>query len=125
MERELYQKIVFYIERDVKGGFETKQQIIDATVGNISNIYQDDNLEAIVKRITIEKLNSHYDEQSTWDYPTDCDKLDQAFAELESSGILARQHYYCCGTCGYCALESELKENKKARGGTFYHEQDT
>src|SRR5690606_23939670 len=45
-------------------------------------------------------LTEHLAEQATWPATTDCDRLDAAFAKLEDAGIVARQHFSCCGTCG-------------------------
>ncbi|MCC7389460.1 MAG: hypothetical protein IT431_11895 [Phycisphaerales bacterium] len=71
-------------------------------------------------------LAAHRAAQAFWPETTDCDRLDAAFAELESRGILARQNYLCCGTCGCAAIADEMsKAGAQVRGYTFYHEQDT
>ena len=59
---------------------------------------------------------------------TDCDRLDRAFAALEASGVLARQDFSCCMTCGSYQLWQEMKAvppTRAVRGYVFYHEQDT
>jgi hypothetical protein len=50
-------------------------------------------LERAVARITDEELEAHRRREATWTSPTDCDRLDRAFARLEMSGILARQDF--------------------------------
>jgi hypothetical protein len=67
--------------------------------------------------------------EAGWGERTDCDRLDQAFAELESTGIVCRQDFTCCGTCGVAEMAlvcGELERGgKDLRGYAFYHAQDT
>jgi hypothetical protein len=62
-------------------------------------------------------------DQKDWPEVTDCDRLDKAFADLESRGIVARQDFSCCQNCGHRDIIEELGPG--ARGYTFYHSQDT
>lgn len=68
-------------------------------------------------------------EQASWPTPTDCDRLDAAFAALEQGGIVCRQHFSCCGTCGAAEIWDEIDTARGAgldvRGYAFYHVQDT
>jgi hypothetical protein len=74
-------------------------------------------------------VTAHLAEQAGWPATTDNDRLDAAFAELDRAGILARQHFSCCGTCGAHEIHDELDQAEKAgqpvRGFTFFHVQDT
>lgn len=76
-----------------------------------------------------EAVAAHHAEQAAWPEVTDCDRLDAAFATLEASGIVARQHFSCCGTCGATQIIDEMdrvaKDGKPVRGYTFFHVQDT
>jgi hypothetical protein len=49
--------------------------------------------------------------------------------ELEADGVISRQNFWCCGTCGASAIGQEMEDADKAgrpaRGYVFYHEQDT
>ena len=67
--------------------------------------------------------------QASWPAETDCDRLDRAFAELEQQGIVARQNFSDCGTCGVAEIPDEIKaaekSGRKVRGYVFYHMQDT
>src|SRR5262249_27527909 len=68
--------------------------------------------------------------EATWQGRTDCDRLDEAFAELESTGVVCRQGFTCCGTCGAAEIGAECadfedKRGKPVRGYAFYHMQDT
>lgn len=74
-------------------------------------------------------LAAHLAEQATWPAITDCDRLDAAFAALEASGIVCRQNFSCCGTCGAYEIWDEAAALEAAgtpvRGYAFYHVQDT
>lgn len=56
-------------------------------------------------------------------------RLNAAFRDLRAQGILAKQNYTCCQTCGFNDLEVEAErlaqEGQKIKGGVFYHAQDT
>ncbi|MGE5830625.1 MAG: DUF6891 domain-containing protein, partial [Micromonosporaceae bacterium] len=88
-----------------------------------------DGLRAAARVITDRALAAHLAEQSGWSHPTDCDRLDAAFADLAAAGILARQHFSCCGTCGANDIREAMQQAEKdgyaSRGYTFFHLQDT
>jgi hypothetical protein len=86
-------------------------------------------IEAFARASLQDILIDYRAEQKGWPSPTDCDRLDAAFADLEAKGIIARQNFWCCGTCGLGAIDDEVKQAEASginvRGFTFYHEQDT
>ncbi|MEJ3745597.1 hypothetical protein WEI85_20185 [Actinomycetes bacterium KLBMP 9797] len=51
--------------------------------------------------------------------------LDLAFDDLNAAGIVARQDFTCCGTCGAAEIEDEADDSRHWRGYVFYHQQDT
>lgn len=52
--------------------------------------------------------------------------LARAFTALERSGVIARHNFLCCQTCGYAAMEEEIKRaSTPVIGVAFYHAQDT
>ncbi len=59
--------------------------------------------------------------------PTDCDRLDEAFAALNRQGIVARQDFSCCNKCGFTEIWGEVEEEKHrpVEGYVFYHLQGT
>jgi hypothetical protein len=67
--------------------------------------------------------------QAAWPDITDNDRLDAAFTALEAAGIVARQHFSCCGTCGATDIQGEMedaaRDGMRVRGYTFFHIQDT
>ena len=62
---------------------------------------------------------------ASWPEATDCDRLDAAFAALEDAGIVARQDFACCGSCGFAEIGDEIGDPTTADGFVFYHRQDT
>jgi hypothetical protein len=81
------------------------------------------------QRMVREILEEQLREQASWPQPTDCDRLDTAFAALEQVGIVCRQHFSCCGTCGSGEIWDEMEAaragGRDVRGYAFYHVQDT
>ena len=51
-------------------------------------------------------------------------KLEKAFAKMEERGIIARQNWFCCQTCGVDAMRGLLKAAPSKVGYCFYHAQD-
>ena len=56
--------------------------------------------------------------------PTDHDRLDDAFFTLDEAGIVARQDFTCCASCGHHEIWEEIGA-EPARGYVFFHWQDT
>lgn len=50
-------------------------------------------------------------------------KLNQVFKELRRQGLIARQNFTCCSTCGNYEGWQEVERRGK-RGLVFYHRQD-
>jgi hypothetical protein len=117
------------IERDVAAGFSTPDEI----ERNALEIYSDDMDPALLRpeaqQFLRDSLAKHMADQATWPAVTDCDRLDKAFAELEQNGIVARQNFSDCGTCGVAEIDDEIdatrKKGREVRGYVFYHMQDT
>jgi hypothetical protein len=116
------------IELDVKGGYESREKIINNAIDFLMGEYDPEWLEEQATKLADNVLKQHFDEQKHWLHETDCDKLDEAFAELDRHGIVARQHFTCCQTCGHAEINYEISETQKYRpvfGYVFFHWQDT
>ncbi|SDI67779.1 DUF6891 domain-containing protein [Nonomuraea jiangxiensis] len=63
------------------------------------------------------------EEQAAWKGETDPERLTRAFTALAATGITAKEHFTCCGSCG----RSEIGEAgaPDARGFVFFHRQCT
>ncbi|MFC8125686.1 DUF6891 domain-containing protein [Streptomyces sp. NPDC057302] len=73
----------------------------------------------LVDQLWLERL----DEQAQWAGPMDPDRLQEAFAALESSGITARENFTCCRGCGLAEIGGSGPAD--ARGFVFFHAQGT
>lgn len=126
---EALQELQGYIQRDVAGGFRPENEIAASAVEILSEEYDSKALAQHATTMTREALAQHKREQDSWPKTTDCDRLDAAFAELERAGVVCRQDFSCCGTCGsaeiYDEIEKATKTGKQVGGYAFYHMQDT
>lgn len=127
--KRLTAEIREYVARQVAAGFDSADEIVNSAVEVYSDDQPPDVLRPIAQRLTTQLVNEHVAAQANWPAVTDCDRLDRAFAELEASGIVARQNFSCCGNCGVAEIadeiHSEQETGKRIRGYTFYHMQDT
>ncbi|MEM8530317.1 MAG: hypothetical protein AAGF95_05695 [Chloroflexota bacterium] len=125
----LLDEIHGYLRIAIAAGFEEPDTIIE----NAMEVFADDldsiTLRLYVNRMTHDILTQQLNEQVNWAQVTDCDRLDQTFATLEQTGIICRQDFTCCNTCGSAEIVGEMEEAKLAgvavRGYAFYHSQDT
>jgi hypothetical protein len=118
-----------YLRRLVATGFDTTEEMLAQAVDLFSDTAKPTLVRLHAQRILRELLAAHQAEQATWPAITDCDRLDAAFAALEAKGIVCRQHFSCCGTCGAYEIWDEAATLEAAgvrvRGYAFYHSQDT
>ncbi len=118
------------IRRDVAGGFRDAGGIATSAVevaaeGEVRAA----DMEPLAEQFLREALAEHYRAQTAWPDRTDCDRLDDAFTELEARGIVCRQDFSCCSNCGETEIGAEMKGAEEVgvavRGYVFYHMQDT
>ena len=119
-----------FIKVQVAAGFVPIDEIVDEAVEVFSEATADATaLRGAALAVAERSLAAHIAQQASWHGPTDCDRLDAAFAALDRAGIVARQHFSCCGTCGAHEIHDEMNRAEKAgtpsRGYTFFHAQDT
>jgi hypothetical protein len=118
-----------HIERDVAAGFRSADEIIESVVEVMDGEAEPAMLRAAAERLTQAAMTAHLTAQATWPPVTDCDRLDASFAELDRRGIVARQDFSCCGTCGAGEIRTEMEDvaamGRPVRGYAFYHMQDT
>lgn len=127
---EVVKDIRCYVEDQVAAGFLSRDEIIRAAL----DVVGDERTDAAAQRdqaerIADEAFQAHAAKEAGWTSPTDCDRLDAAFADLEAEGVISRQNFSCCGTCGSAEIWDEMEDARNAgrpsRGYAFYHEQDT
>jgi hypothetical protein len=118
------------IRQDVAGGFRDVGGIADSAVEAVTEDgIEPSELVPLAEQMLRDALAEHYQAQADWPDRTDCDRLDDAFAELERRGIVCRQDFSCCGTCGVSEIGDEMagaeERGTTVRGYAFYHMQDT
>lgn len=117
------------IETGVAAGFLEPHEVVEDVVDTLDGEADPVQLRAAATRLTEVMFAAHARAQANWPAETDCDRLDAAFAELESRGIVARQNFSCCQSCGASEIWDEVDaaeaEDRTIRGFTFYHQQDT
>ena len=117
------------IRCDVATGFYDEDAILTHAVDAFEEEFEPATLRREAQRLLREALAEHKQAQRGWPARTDCDRLDDAFAALEAKGVISRQHFTCCGTCGSTEIWDEIdavhKAGRPTRGYAFYHVQDT
>jgi hypothetical protein len=117
-----------YIAERVTEGFYTREEIVDDAADYANDEFERVDLDSVIELTADELIEAHYQAQTEWTAPTDCDKLDVAFADLDAAGIVARQNFTCCQTCGHSEIQSEIEwtqQHRPVEGYVFYHMQDT
>jgi hypothetical protein len=123
---EIQDEMRAQIANRVAEGFDDEDNIVASVTEMLEGDHNIDGLEPFVERLTAELMQEHLRLQSEWVGPTDCDRLDQAFDALESQGIVSRQNFTCCSTCGHSEIWGEIEQAEgQSDGYTFYHMQDT
>ncbi len=118
-----------HVRREVGAGFlgydDILQSAIDSFAGELPEALIRERGAALLEQA----FATHLAEEVNWPAMTDCDRLDVAFAALDSAGIIARQNFSCCGTCGSAEIQDEIEAITRAGtrvyGYAFYHAQDT
>lgn len=126
---ELLEELRTYIDNEVAGGFTPENAIVADALDVLSDECEPHRLRPHARQYLGEALHAHKQAEARWPATTDCDRLDRAFLELETRGVVARQNYSCCGTCGVGEVFDEIddaqQQGRTVHGYTFYHMQDT
>lgn len=128
--RNLTRDLRSVIDLEVKAGFASRNEIIELALDTLLDDY-DYSIDYIVEeatRLTDRLLALHLAQQMTWLDATDCDRLEEAFAELDRHGIVARQNFACCQSCGHAEIWEAIDATTQFRpvwGYVFFHQQDT
>lgn len=110
----------------VLGGFEEYDDILESIPLEVSDELgrRDRTLEDELRRRTRAAIDEIQRAAGTWTEPTINDAIDLAFAELDSSGIIALQNAGYTMSEGWEDVAEEAHHRPGARGAVFYHGQD-
>src|SRR5262245_26167777 len=90
-----------FVQLQVTAGYLSTAAIVDEAVDIFADLVIDPaSARAAAAAVADRAVAAHREAQAGWAPVTDCDRLDAAFTELDHVGVLARQHYRCCATCG-------------------------
>jgi hypothetical protein len=133
VDDEVKKEIEDHIHKEVAAAFLSVDEILEG----VSEVFFEDpdeyteeiaNETKMIARKAVDQLMKS---QQSWPTPTDNDLLEQAFEDLEKQGIVARENWTCCQTCGHAEIGEEMEEaqeddeDRPVIGYTFYHQQDT
>lgn len=117
------------IRLDLGSGFYTYDEIVQNAVDYVIDEMDETLAANEARRLLPEMITQLRSEQEAWPAVTDCDRLDSAFRKLEEKGIISRQNFTCCGTCGSAEIWDEMAAVRDSGGPVtgyaFYHMQDT
>jgi hypothetical protein len=109
----------------VRGGYDTREDII----AFVATMAEEDKLGIDAREMVHSEIAALKREQATWPAVTDYDRLETAMSALEDRGIVARQNFTCCMTCGSSEIGDEIDSynatGRRARGYVFFHMQAT
>jgi hypothetical protein len=118
-----------YLQKQVRLGFSDLATLPHDSGEVFADNADPADIEAFSRATLQDILIDYRAHQERWPAKTDCDRLEAAFIELEAHGIVARQNFWCCGTCGLAAIGDEIEQvlniGLDIRGYTFYHERDS
>ena len=92
----------------VAAGFDDEADIVKHALELAEDLRDNADLRRAIERLTTQYLTLHRSMQTGWSIPTDCDRLDRAFAALSRAGILARQNLGGCFECGLDEIHEEI-----------------
>ena len=126
---EVRQWVREHIAVEVAGGFASGDEIIAGVPDMFEGELPQAELEEIAKAEVPKAIARFREEQAGWPEITDNDRLETAIQNLTGRGIVFRQNFSCCGSCGAAEIWDEMNDEREAgmtvRGYAFYHMQDT
>ncbi|MFI5931927.1 DUF6891 domain-containing protein [Actinoplanes sp. NPDC051494] len=121
---ELRQSATEYARTEVARGLLTCAMIVSGTAEYLHGQGEHTDLYALAWEIVPRELAAHLAAQQEWPARTDSDRLTDAFNALDLAGIVAREDFACCQSCGTNEIGAEAGKETVARGYVFYHMQD-
>jgi hypothetical protein len=114
------------VEKIVAEGFPSEDEIVDLVVKALEGDPDDRELMDDIARLTKQAIKQHLYIQTSWVAKTDCDKLDDIFAQLENAGIMARQNLAVNEKSGRDEIRKLVKLEEPERVGfVFFTARDT
>ncbi len=131
MNQNILSELAERIRAGLAEGFDGPEVVLELAIESVSTDDDDPGIRDAARSVLAQVMEERQREQQDWPAITDCDRLDAAFEELNATGIAARHHWTCCGTCGVGQMQDELErlsessEGPLVRGYAFYDQQGT
>jgi hypothetical protein len=122
-EREQITELAYHL---VRSGYLDR----DDTVSEIIEIVDADDPESIAfaGEAVDAAFQAHAADEHRWEL-TDNDRISRAALALEANGVVFRENFTCCQTCGFGEIGDEIRGaaelGSNVRGFAFFHWQDT
>ncbi|MEU8331523.1 hypothetical protein [Micromonospora sp. NPDC048839] len=123
-EQGLGEQIRDFVRRQVALAELPAAAIVAETMEYLAGEADPAEVEARAWPMVTEELSAHLAAQAHWPEVTDSDRLTAAFRTLSAAGLVARENFSCCQTCGVAEIGDEVPRGRTARGYAFYHRQD-
>jgi hypothetical protein len=121
MVKPIPEEVADEARRRVADGFTPIADIVESLIDFFVTEYDEGELQEWAEQAVESSLAAQLAAEKDWPRVTDCDRLDRAFEALEQTGIIARQNFSCCQTCG----SAEIRDEGEGDGYAYYHMQDT
>jgi hypothetical protein len=114
--------ILNLIKTNVWSGYYSKDDVYQM----IEDVLDEHADESLLRAAVVPEFRKKYQAEATWPTTTDCDRLDDAFAELNNNGVIALHNTGMTMSDG----EEDVSQVLQARGRSsvkgycFYHGQD-
>jgi hypothetical protein len=121
---DLRQSVTEYARGEVARGLRTCAMIVSGTAEYLHGEAEPADVYAPAWEIVPRELAAHLETQAGWPARTDSDRLTDAFRALDLAGIVAREDFACCQSCGSSEIGDEAGSGTPSWGYVFYHGQD-
>ena len=114
--------ILGLIKTAVWGGFDSEEDVYQM----IEDVLDEDSDEMMLRAAVVPEFRRKRKAEASWPTTTDCDRLDDAFAELNKTGVIALHNTGMTMSDGLDDVGEELNERGRSgiKGYCFYHGQD-
>jgi hypothetical protein len=118
-----------FVANLLRGGYDDVDEIVPNAMDYFAGTYDEELVGDLAERIVPAELEKLTNEQKFWPPVTDYDRLARAFKNLQTQGIVMRENFTCCQTCGMAEIGAEIEaeegEGLNVSGFGFFHVQDT
>ena len=109
-DREYLQQTARILVRGRYDPLEYIEESLFEMAGDTEDTLSERDQRIEVRNTLIRAVTELTQEQATWPALTDYDRLKAALDTLETEGIVTRENFTCCGTCGAAEIGAEIED---------------